>query len=247
MACILSRTPILYRATYFKSVICNPIAQVIRVKNYGHFDPIKSDSILEKKLKLKDNISDDYKLIYREHTTIHRLIILSYNGGWLFLFLSILNAIYIIITDPTLSKPYKRLYQEEPDEKYLEENIDEEGRLMNTDEEGNPLITMQPPSKFSKIISVFGGIVTSAILIITTKTMPLRIYHSPKQKLFKGMFVSNIIHGKKLEIFSEGSAVVMFRKFMPEALFKINGRIVLLDKECFAVQKLREMMIHKAK
>ncbi|XP_019698890.2 uncharacterized protein LOC105187429 isoform X1 [Harpegnathos saltator] len=72
MAYILSKIPVLYRAAYYKNIILGPAkithlgAKITHIRNHGYSSPVKLHSLEEQKFKLKDKISDDYKLIYKE-------------------------------------------------------------------------------------------------------------------------------------------------------------------------------------
>lgn len=218
MACILKRAPILCRAACQKNIIHNSLLQVIRVRNYGHFSPNKSDTLIEKRFKLKDSISDDYKLIYREHKTLNATIIISYYSGWFFSTLGILILGYILIKDPPIVE------QEE--------------------EIANKQVSLFSP-KTRRIFIVLSTVALPITLVMISRAMPFRIYYSPSQKLFKAVFVSNILRRKQIKTFSEGSAIPMFKRsrFMADSLFKINGHTTLLDRDSFAVQAIREKMI----
>lgn len=221
MACILNKTPVLYRAAYYRNIIFSPVFKVTCVKNYGYFSPNKSDVIVEKRFKLKDNITDDYKLIYREHNTIHKTIVFSYYSGWFCLLFGICITGYMIIEKPPLK----------------------------TEEIKGLFTSVQPESKVSRILIMISSVLLPIMLIYVIRMMPFRIYYSSSQKLYKAIFIKDIWRKESIEIFGENSAIPLFSRFkiLEDTIFKINGRSILLDRYCFAVQATREKMIFRAK
>ncbi|XP_011146610.1 uncharacterized protein LOC105187492 isoform X2 [Harpegnathos saltator] len=221
MAYILSKTPVLYRTTYYRNIILSPVAKHICIKNSRYFSSIKSDRLTEKRFKLKDNISDDYKLIYREYNRIPQLISITYYTGWFGVCFVIYIVGYIIIKNPLVS------------DKEVETSFSKEKLSTETD----------------RIFMIISGMFLSIVLILGSQMFPFRIYHNCSQKLYKAIFVSNILGKKQIEIFGEGTIIPMFKDFehLSDIFFKINDRIVLLDKRCFQKPVLYEMMIRKVK
>ncbi|XP_032674860.1 uncharacterized protein LOC116845829 [Odontomachus brunneus] len=222
MAYILSKTPILYRAAYYKNIITGPFAKVTCAKNYGYFSPVKSDTLIEKRFRLKDNIADDYKLIYREHNAVRVLITCSYYTGWISLLAGVIIVGYLLIENPPL------------DSKEVEDLFG--------------IIKFE--NELSRLLVASSGIILPIIFIRCIRIIPFRIYYSSLQKLYKVIFVPNILYRKKnIETFGEGCAVSIFNRFnfLADTFFKINGRIVMLDRDYFTVQAIREKMIYRTK
>lgn len=218
MACILSKAPIFCRATFRKNIIFASVTKITRGKTYEHFTN-RTNIFAERKFKLKDNISSDYKLIYREQGIINVITTIAHNGGWMGVIFSVFLAGYIICKNPPV----------------------EEGATTTTFNNGG---IIRPLSKLNRAAIVLFTFVSSVTLILCSKGIPFRIYHSPAEKLYKAVFVRSLLGKKQVVTFGEGTVVPAFkRKHLGDVLFNINGRIVILDKECFPVPHVRERMI----
>jgi len=171
----------------------------------------------EQQFKLKDNVNNNYKLIYREQRNISFMIVSSYYFGWLGFICSTFGLGYLLIKNPPLREKGK---------------IDDFG--------GEVMI---PLSKFGRIAMVFGGIALSFSIIMVSKIMPIRIYHNPTEKLYKAVFAYNVWSKAPLLTFGEGTVVPKFNKYFKDLVFNINGHTILLDKESFPVPYVREQMI----
>lgn len=218
MAAILSKAPILCRTAFQKKLIFGPITKIILVKNQGHLTN-RTNIRAEQRFRLKDNISDDYRLIYREQKFIEAVCVISYNSGWIGLALGSFLAAYLVYEDPPVT------------------DVERPG-FFNT---------LKPLTKVGRIIMLIGGFVICVLLLTVSRTMPLRIYHSSTQKMYKMIIVDNIFRGKKMLTFGEGTVTQKFKRsgFTLGALYDINGHTILLDIESFPVQSMREQMIRK--
>lgn len=215
MAYILNRTPILYRAVYYKNIIFSSIAQVKHVRNFESFGYNKSSPMVEKRFKLNDKINDDYKLIYREQKGLNTIIFCSYYGGWISAVAGVFICGYLLINNP---------------------EVPDQGRKVT-------------PTKTQRASGAICCVIAPLTLVLVSRLLPLRIYHSRSQKLFKAVFVNNLRGKKQIETFGEHCAVPIFKRFpiLQSLFFKINGRNVLLDRECFEIQALYHKMIYKMK
>lgn len=218
MAYILNKTPILRRSTFYKNIISGSINKNTLV-NHEHLTN-KTNPMAEKRFKLKDNISDGYRLIYREHSVVNIVVAGAYHIGWIGLVAGTFSLGYLIYKNPPV--------REEGTEGILHS-----GRVL------------RPLTALERVFMLFASFTVSIILIVISKTIPFRIYHNSTEKVYKAVFVNRIFSKKQMETFSEGSAVPVFNQYLGDILFNINGRIVLLDKECFPVPNIRERMIRK--
>lgn len=219
MAYILNKVPLLCRSVFRKNIISGPINKNTLVKNYEHFTN-RTSRWAERKYKLKDNISDGYRLVYREHPTRIFTIFATYHLGWIGFASSIFCAGYLIYMKPPVR------------EKGIEGILEDE--------------VLRPLSALERILALLTSFTMSIILIVCSKIIPFRIYHNSTEKIYKGVFVNRILGKKQIETFGEGTAVPVFScKSLRNLLFNINGRIVILDEESFPVQCVRERMIHK--
>lgn len=220
MAYILNKAQILCRPAFLKNIISSPINK--RLKSYEHFSN-RTNAWTEKKYKLKDNISDSYRLIYREHSTISMVFAVAYHMGWMGIVTSTLSMGYLIYMKPPL--------QEKGMEGVLRK--EHEGLIM-------PLTTM------GRVLMLCASFAISMVLVVGSKTIPFRIYHNPVEKVYKAVFAHRIFGKKQIETFGENTVIPVFnRKSRGNVLFNMNGRIVILDKECFPVPSIREQMIRK--
>ncbi|XP_018376140.1 PREDICTED: uncharacterized protein LOC108769597 [Trachymyrmex cornetzi] len=216
MAYLLNKTSILWRPVFHKNIISGPINKNTLVKSYEHLTN-KTNAWAEQKFKLKDNISNGYRLVYREQLTMCRFIILTYHFGWTCLAVSLFTLGYFI---------YKPPVQE---------------RITNTLPDGE--LTLRSLSNLERLLFILGIFTVSIILIVGSKTIPFRIYYSSTDKIYKAVFVNRILGKTQMETFGEGTVVPVFSR--GDTFFNINDRIVILDKECFPVQSVRERMIRK--
>ncbi|CAL1676305.1 unnamed protein product [Lasius platythorax] len=220
MACMLSKAPILCRATFHKNITFGSVTKITRLQSYEHYSN-RTNAIAEQKFRLKDNISKDYKLVYREQGIINITTTIAYNAGWIGIILSASLMGYIIYKNPPV------------------EGVE---RTFGQDAKG----VIKPLSKLNRALIILFGFAASLTLIIGSKAIPFRIYYSSAEKLYKALFVRSVLGKKQIVTFGEGTAVPIFkRKHLGDLLFKINGRTVLLDKECFPVPFVRERMISK--
>ncbi|XP_011050179.1 PREDICTED: uncharacterized protein LOC105143501 [Acromyrmex echinatior] len=219
MAYLLNKTSILWRSVFHKNIISGPINKNTLVKNYKHLAH-KTNAWTEQKYKLKDNISNGYRLVYREHSNICTLIILTYHFGWLSLAANLSVLGYFVCMKPPVQEETENLL---PDDKLI----------------------LRPSSNLGRLLLILGSFTISIILIVGSKTIPFRIYHNSADKIYKAVFVNRILGKTQMETFGESTIVPVFSRNRGDIFFKINGRIVILDKECFPVQSMRERMIHK--
>jgi len=190
------------------------------VKRYEH---LNTNPWAEKKFKLMDNISDDYRLVYREHSSFNVLISIAYHVGWLGLVSTTLSMGYLIYKNPSVQQ-----------EKGMEGVLQSEKLF-------------KPLSNVGRVLMIIGSFAVCIVLIVCSKTIPFRIYHNSAEKMYKAVFVNRIFGKKQIETFGEGTIVPTFsRKFLGDLFFNINGRNVLLDKECFSVPYIHEQMIRKS-
>lgn len=217
MACILSRAPIFCRAAFHKNIIFRSVTQIKRVYSFEHLTN-KTNPFVEQKFRLKDNISKDYKLVYREQKFVNTVITIAHIFGWVGAIFGVLLTGYIIYKNPPMNEGLE---------------FKEGGIIM-------------PLSNLNKALILIGCSGICVTLIICSRIIPFRIYHSATEKLYKAIFVPSMSGKKQIITFGEYTAVPIFkRKHMGDIFFKINGRIVLLDKECFPVPFMRERMIQK--
>lgn len=216
MAYILNKTPILCRAAFYKNIIFGPVTKIARSCMY---QSNRTNIIAEREFKLKDNISSNYKLIYREQRLINIIITVVYNSAWVGIIFCTFFIGYLIYKNPPVEQKIKVV---------------------------SPNAYIGPLNKLARIgIILFSFALTIAVLLCC-RIIPFRIYHSPAEKLYKVVFVRSIFDKQQIVTFGEGTAVPLFKhKHIGDTLFNINGRIILLDKECFPVQHMREQMIRK--
>ncbi|XP_018337172.1 PREDICTED: uncharacterized protein LOC108745491 [Trachymyrmex septentrionalis] len=219
MAYLLNKTSILWRPVFHKNIISGPINKNTLVRSHEYLTN-KTNAWAEQKYKLKDNISNGYRLVYREQSNLCTLITSTYHFGWLSLAASLFILGYFILKPPV---------QEEV------ENTLSDDQLI-----------LRPSSNLERLLLIFGSCTLAIIFIVGSKTIPFRIYYNSVDKIYKAVFVNRILGKTQMETFGEGTAVPAFnRKNRNGIFFKINGRIILLDKECFPVQSIRERMICK--
>lgn len=219
MAYILNKIPLLCRPAFRKNIISGPINKNTLVKNYEHLTN-KTNPWAEQKYKLKDNMSDGYRLVYREHSTINAIITAAYHIGWIGFVSNIFCIGYLLYMKPPV--------REKGTEGVLQSGL------------------LRPLSALERIFMLFASFTISIILIVGSKTIPFRIYHNSVERMYKGVFVTRVMGKKQIETFGEGTVMPAFsRKSLGNLLFNINGRIVILDKECFPVPYVRERMIRK--
>ncbi|XP_011685567.1 PREDICTED: uncharacterized protein LOC105448599 [Wasmannia auropunctata] len=219
MAYILNKATVLCRPVFRKNIISGPLNKITLVKSNQQMTN-KTNAWAEQKYKLMDNISDGYRLVYRELSAISTTITVAYHAGWLGVAVSTISLGYLIYMRPPVQDTVRG-----SDEKLL-----------------------MPLSAVGRIIALLGSFAVAAILIVGSKTIPYRIYYNAAEKVYKAVFVNRILGKKQIETFGEGTVVPVFsRKYIGDILFKINGRIVILDKECFPVQSIRDQMICKIK
>lgn len=217
MTCILSKAPLLYRAVCHKNVTLGSTTKLILVRTCKHLTNRTTVSAQER-LKIKDNVNSDYRLIYREQRAIINTTFVAYHAGWILIALSLSATAYLLYNIFVLQTP-------EPDLKWM--NIRSISRLTQFD-----------------IMCV--AVVTGIALIMSSKMVPFRIYYNSKEKLYKVVFVKNIFRKTQLVTFAERSAVPVFKTRMGDALFYVNGdRIILLDEDSFPIPFQREKMIRR--
>lgn len=221
MAYILNKAQILCRPAFLKNIISSPINK--RLKSYKHFSN-RTNVWTEKKYKLKDNISDDYRLVYREHSSFNMMIAVAYHVGWMGIVAGTLSTGYLIFMKPPV---------------YEKKGM--EGVLIK-EYEG----IVEPLTNVGRVLMLCASFAISTLLIVCSKTIPFRIYYNSAEKVYKGVFVHRIFGKKQIETFGEGTVIPVFsRKSLGHIFFNMNGRIVILDKECFPVPSIREQMICK--
>ncbi|XP_012227876.1 uncharacterized protein [Linepithema humile] len=218
MAYILSKIPILCQTAFHKNIRFKSAVKMISIRNCHITN--RTNPMAEQRFKLKDNISSDYKLIYREHKIVNFVTIVAYTCGWLGLTAGTMSMGYLIYKNPPLQQ----------------EGI----------KDGSGKEILKPLSQFGRITAICASITLSILAIIASKVIPFRIYHNPTEKLYKAIFVSNALGKAQILTFGEGTVVPKFgRKYIGDLLFDINGYTVLLDKECFPVPYAREQMIRR--
>ncbi|KAL6267767.1 hypothetical protein P5V15_000836 [Pogonomyrmex californicus] len=218
MTCILNKTSALCRSIFHKNIVFDPVIKISRLKIHSEHVTNKINAWTEKKYKQKDNINSNYQLVYREQTTISRTIILTYHFGWVSLVISGLTIGYLIYMKPPIKE----------EDTYISPKL---------------RLRLNALNRLLVVSLIFAA---SIVLIIVSKMLPLRIYHSSMEKMYKAVFVNAIFGKKQIETFGEHTIVPIFNgKRKGDLLFNINGRIVLLDKESFSVQSVREQMIRK--
>ncbi|XP_070160844.1 uncharacterized protein [Polyergus mexicanus] len=217
MACILSKAPILCRTIFRKNIIFGSITKITR--SDSHYSN-RTNIIVEQKFRLKDNISNDYKIIYREQGIVNTTITIAHNGGWIGIIFSVFLVGYLIYVNPPVKEEAKDTFSN--------------GGIIN------------PLSKLARVGIVLFTFAASVSLIVLSKMIPFRIYYNSAEKLYKAVFVRSILGKKQILTFGEGTAVPKFKRaHTGNILFNINGRTVLLDKACFPVPYVRERMICK--
>lgn len=222
MAYILSKAPILCRSVFHKNIISGPVNKNALVRSYEHLAN-KTNPWAEQKYKQKDNISDGYRLVYREHSTMNGFVAAAYHIGWLGFGFSIFCMGYLIYMKPPVQEKGTK------------------GVFLSED-------TLKPLTNVGRVVLLLLSFTVSIVLIVGSKTIPFRIYYNSAEKVYKAVFVSRILGKKQIETFGAGTVVPVFsRKRVGDILFNINGRIVILDKECFPVQSVREQMLCKIK
>lgn len=217
MACILSKAPILCRTTFHKNIIFGSVTKITR--SYPHYSN-RTNIIAEQKFRFKDNISNDYKIIYREQGIVNIITTIAHNAGWIGVILSVFLTGYIIYVNPPVEK--------EPTKTFSNGGM------------------IKPLSKLARAGIVLFSFAASVSLIVCSRMIPFRIYYNSAEKLYKAVFVRSILGKKQIITFGEGTAVPKFKRaHTGDILFNINGRTILLDKECFPVPYVRERMICK--
>lgn len=217
MAYILSKTPILCRAAFHKNIIFGPVTKITKSCMY---QSNKTNIIAEREFKLKDNISNNYKLIYREQRYFNIIVTLIYNSAWVGIIFGTFLMGYLIYKNPPVEEQKTKIF------------------TTNS--------YMKPLSKLARIGVTLFSLALTIVVLLCCRMIPFRIYHSPAEKLYKIVFVRSIFDKQQIITFGEGTAVPLFkREHVGDVLFNINGRITLLDKECFPVQHMREQMICK--
>lgn len=216
MAYILNKTPILCRAAFHKNIILGSVTKI--TKSYMH-QTNKTNVIAERNFRLKDNISNNYKLIYREQTAMNVMITFAYNVSWLGIIFCTVFIGYLIYKNPP---------------------VEDKKLTFNSD------VYMPSLSKLARIAMLLFSLATTVTVIVCCRIIPFRIYYNPAEKLYKAVFVRSILCKKQIVTFGEGTAIPIFkRKHTGNLLFNVNGRIVLLDRECFPIPYIREQMICK--
>ncbi|XP_011873110.1 PREDICTED: uncharacterized protein LOC105564938 [Vollenhovia emeryi] len=221
MAYILSRSPVLCRSAFRKNVICGPVNKIILAKSMVNL-PNRTNVWAEKKFKLQDNISNAYRLVYREESVINGTCFAAYHIGYIGLALSTFFLGYLILVKPPL-----------PENRLMEDALDEG--------------VVKPLTNVGRVVTLFISFVVSVVLIVSSRAFPFRIYHNPAEKMYKAVFVSRIFGKKQIETFGDGTVVSVFdsRRSLGDILFYINRRLVILDAECFPAPYVREQMIRK--
>lgn len=218
MAYITNKALILCRPAFHKNIIYGPVTKITLVKTCYHFTN-RTNIKAEEYFKRKDNISNDYKLIYREEKNFNLCISFAYHVGWIGIIASLISAVYVILRDPP-----------------KEEEI-----LIGVWKEPYKLV-----SDPVKIIGSCCGLIVGGIILYVSRMFPFRIYHNHKEKLYKAVFAS-IIGTRKIVTFGEGTAVQKYKHQFFKDLFDVNGHTVVLDEYSFPVPFIREQMIRKSK
>lgn len=217
MAYILSKTPILCRAAFHKNIILGSVTKI--TKSYMH-QTNKTNVIAERKFRLKDNISDNYKLIYREENIMNVMITFAYNTAWIGIIFCTVFIGYLIYKNPPVEEQKELTFSSGAYASSL-------SKLART------------------AISLF-SLALIVTVILCCRIIPFRIYHNSAEKLYKAVFVRSILGKKQIVTFGEGTVMPIFkRKHAGNILFNANGRIILLDRECFPIPYMREQMIYK--
>ncbi|XP_011172505.1 uncharacterized protein LOC105204923 [Solenopsis invicta] len=220
MAYIMSKTTILCRPVFCKKIISGPINKNTFARSYQQLTN-KTNAWAEQKYKQKDDISNSYRLVYREHSLVNLVTTAAYHVGWLGFFTSTFGLAYLIYEKPPVR-------EKEPEDPAAGQKF-------------------RPLTAAERVLMLFVSFALSTLLVVGSRTIPFRIYHDSAEKIFKAVFVSRILGKKQIETFAEGTAVPIFsRKHLGDLLFKVNGRTILLDKECFPVPYIREQMICKS-
>ncbi|XP_025266063.1 uncharacterized protein LOC112638460 [Camponotus floridanus] len=217
MAYILNKTSILCRAAFHKNIILGSVTKI--TKSYMH-QTNKTNIIAEQKFRLKDNISNNYKLIYREQRAMNVMITLAYNTAWLGIIFCTVFMGYLIYKNPPVEEHKKLTFISSAYASSL--------------------------SKSARTAILLFSLALTITVIVCCRIIPFRIYYSPAEKLYKAVFVRSILCEKHIVTFGEGTAMPIFkRKHTGNILFNVNGRIILLDKESFPIPYMREQMIYK--
>lgn len=218
MANIMNKALLLCRPAFHKNIIYGPFNKITLVKTCYHFTN-RTNVKAEEYLKRKDNISNDYKLIYRDETNLIICVSFAYHCGWIGTIAILLSAVYIILRDPP------------------------------KEEEVVVGLFRQPyklPSDPIKLIASCCGLIMCSVILYVSRIFPFRIYHNQKEKLYKAVFAS-IMGTKKIVTFGEGTAVQKYKHKYFKDLYDINGHTILLEEESFPVPFVREQMICKSK
>lgn len=219
MAYILSKAPALFR-TVNKNTIFGATTKITSMRNH-RYEILRTNLKAEERFKLIDNISNNYKLVYREHRAVVITAAAGYIVGWITPLCAAICIGYIFIKNPPIEE----------------------------EEKERSMTMLKPLGKIGRIVLILSALIVSVMVTAVSKAMPLRIYHNPKEKLFKAVFAKNILGKKEVFTFAEGTATPRFTriKLMTSTLFDINGHTVILDKESFAIPHIHELILHSIK
>jgi len=181
----------------------------------------KTDIRTQEKLRCKDNVSSGYKLIYREERNVIRITAMAYYFGGMAIVITLIIMAYLF---------YDIFVLKTPKDFYHKLSIYKSRSL----------------SKLDIFDLLCVAMLIAVVLVKCSKIIPLRIYHNSKEKLYKVVFVNNLLKKGELVTFAEGTAVPVFKpKETGNTLFYVNNRMILLDEESFPVPYQRENMIRK--
>jgi hypothetical protein len=167
-------------------------------------------------------VNSDYKLIYREEQNVITITSMAYYSGGIGIVITLGIIAYLFYDIFVLKTSQKDLYND----------------LSH--------FTLGPLSKVNIFDLLCVIMLGTIVLVKYSKIIPLRIYHNSKKKLYKVVFVNNILKKGKLVTFAEGTAVPVFKsKKIGNILFYVNNHMILLDEESFPVPYQREQMICK--
>ncbi|RLU15376.1 hypothetical protein DMN91_012370 [Ooceraea biroi] len=223
MICILNKAPLLYRAAFCKNITLGRMTKLILARNCKH-QTNKTPVRMQERFRLKDNVSYDYKLIYRDEKKVLTIIFSTYHFGWIGLFATLSCMVYVLYDVFVLQTPEDH----RPDS------------LLG--------VEMSPLSHLHRFDLLCIATLMASMLIIYSRAIPIRIYHNPKEKLYKVVLINNIFRKGKVVTFAEGSAVPVFKRgsFIKDSLFYVNNnRMILLDEDSFPVPAEREKMLCK--
>ncbi|KAL0116066.1 hypothetical protein PUN28_011135 [Cardiocondyla obscurior] len=223
MIYILDKARILCRSTFRKDVISGFINKKPPARNMEHYPNHRRNTWSETKFKMKDNVSDDYKIVYREISAMNGLIVIGYYAGWVGLAVNISTLGYFIYDRNSLQKRGLK-------------------GVLHDESKTGPFTLVQQGFLW------FTSTIVTVILIYGSRMLPFRIYHNPKEKMFKAVFVRDILGKKRIETFGEGTLEPAFKqKDGGKVFFKMNNRIALIDQEFFPVPYVYEQMLRKTK